>query len=115
MDKDNTLKSEKEGTPSKGGESIGKRIIFNDNTLPYYIIGVMMLLFVVIGIGLTFGLKESNQCLNNPLTYGVNKIENNDTGILQCTCSFSNPSYAPFYFNNKDIGVLDAITFNNNR
>lgn len=109
-----TRSSEEEGTLPKGGESIGKRSSLRASTL-LYIIYIMIFLFLIIGISLIFGFKDANQCLNNPLIYGANKLENQDTGSLTCICNFNSPEYASFYFNSEDVGILNEITFNNNR
>lgn len=51
-----------------------------------------------------FIIKDTKQCVANPFSYGIEKIEPEDSS-LSCSCFFSNPGYAPFYFNKENINV----------
>ncbi len=60
---------------------------------------------LLVGLFLVLGFKDGQRCIGNPFIYGANKITNRDTGNLYCSCSFGNPNYTPFYFDNNSIGV----------
>ncbi len=72
------------------------------------VIYILCFLFLIIGLSLALGLKDSKECLGNPLIYGANKISTPETGDLFCTCSFSSPDYAPFYFNEEKVSTLTS-------
>ena len=67
------------------------------------IIYILCFLLLLIGLYLFLGLKDAKQCLGNPFLYGANKITNEDTGKIYCSCSFESFDYAPFYFNEDSI------------
>jgi len=110
MDDNNTLESEKEGTPSKEEKdhidiSEAKASPFlHYNWFKIFLFILLIAAFIGL-VSILIGLKESKECLGNPFVYGANKIENYETGILTCTCFFSNPKYAPFIFDNTNITV----------
>ena len=62
-------------------------------------------LFLLMGFFLFLGLKDAKQCLGNPFIYGANKITNEDTGDLYCSCSFGSFEYAPFSFDKDSIDI----------
>ncbi len=76
------------------------------------VIFILCFLLLLIGFLLTLGFKDSKECIGNPFIYGISKLETLDTGNIYCTCSFSSPGYAPFYFNNKEVNVLTSNPIN---
>jgi len=63
---------------------------------------VCILLFVYVMARL---VKENSECLNNPLVYAANRIE--DQGMpITCYCNSLDPKYAGFSFN-KDGIIID--------
>jgi len=70
------------------------------------IIIILCFLLLFIGLFLTLGFKDGKDCMSNPFIYGANKITNNDTGNLYCTCSFASFEYFNFYFDNEEVEVL---------
>ena len=70
------------------------------------IIWIMCLLFLLMGFFLFLGFKEAQECVGNPFIYGANKITNEDSGNLYCSCSFGSPRYSPFYFDNEYLEVI---------
>ncbi len=67
---------------------------------------IMMALLLVLIISIVMIDKEGVQCMSNPLTYGANKIANEDTGDFTCFCSFNNPKYERVIFDKDNISVL---------
>ena len=70
------------------------------------IILILCFLLLLTGFFLALGFKDGKDCMGNPFIYGANKITNEDTGNLYCTCSFANFGYMNFYFNNEEVEVL---------
>ena len=74
----------------------------NNNQFKYImILLVLLLIFFVIMID-----REGAQCMSNPLTYGANKIANDDTGAFTCFCSFDNPKYERIIFDKDNVSTL---------
>lgn len=73
-------------------------------TIPKYLFYSLMIGILLISAIFFFAMKDGNSCISNPMIYGAKKATNDDTGSLQCSCSFSNLKYAPFYFNEKEMG-----------
>ena len=71
---------------------------------------IMLVLFFVMAIFMFLGLKDAKQCLDNPFKYGAEKLVNEDTKNLHCNCYFGNTEYAPFYFTEEEIGVLNDLS-----
>ena len=71
---------------------------------------IMLILFFLMAILMFLGLKDAEKCLGNPFKYGANKITSQDTGDINCVCSFESAEYAPFYFNKEEIGVLGDVS-----
>ncbi len=69
------------------------------------IIWVMCFLFVIIGFCLLLGMKDAKQCLGNPFIYGASNIVNDRTGDVYCSCSFTSPNYAGFYFDKDSLEI----------
>lgn len=69
-------------------------------------LALLILGYLLIGYVGFFGFKDYKACSGNPFTYGAEKISSDATGDLFCTCTFSNPKYAPFYFNEEEVAVL---------
>ena len=112
-DYNNTLKSEKEGTPpSKRGEDHKDLNEVKASIPPYKIyqimIGLLVFACLIMFLALFLGSREGNTCLANSFTYGAKKLSSEETGDLTCTCSFGNPKYAPFFFNKEEIIVQDG-------
>jgi hypothetical protein len=109
-----TLKSEREGTPSRGErnlESVSE--VVKTSSFPHIpfklILGILIVLCLAGFLFIMIGNNEGQKCLKNPLLYGANKMTNEDTGNLLCTCSLENPRYAQFYFNNEEVNVLEDL------
>lgn len=79
---------------------------------PRIIIYVLCFLLLAAGFLVTLGFKEAKQCMGNPFTYGADKLESEKTGDLHCTCSFSSPDYAPFYFDNEEVKTISSLPLN---
>ncbi len=58
------------------------------------------------GFFLFMGMKDAQACVGNPFIYGANKITNEDTGDIYCSCSFWSQRYSRFYFDEDSIGVI---------
>ena len=77
------------------------------------ILNIILTIVLIFGIIIViFAYNDGNKCLSNPFLYGVNKIINENSGELTCTCSFESPNYAPFYFNSEEIKVLGSYNPN---
>ena len=76
------------------------------------IIYILCFILLLAGFLITMGFKDAKQCLGNPFIYGINQLENKDTGNLYCTCNFQNQEYAPFSFNNKEVAVITNLLIN---
>lgn len=80
-------------------------------TIPSYLLYTFIVVIVaLIGIAF-FSIQDGNKCFGNPLVYGAQKATNPDTGRISCSCSFSNPSYSPFFFNEYNMSVQRGIMF----
>ncbi len=77
--------------------------LLNKITDRHIILGLILCIFVML-LAMTFIIKNTKQCDANPFTYGVKKITPHDSELL-CSCSFSNPRYAPFYFDKDNVSV----------
>ena len=69
----------------------------------------MFVLFFLMAISMYLGLKDAQQCLENPLKHGAEKAVSDATGEIHCNCYFENPKYAPFYFTREKMGVVGGI------
>lgn len=49
--------------------------------------------------------SAGGECLKNPLKYGVSQISEASESELYCSCTFTDPKYAPFYFNDKNVSL----------
>ena len=67
-------------------------------TLPSYLVYTLLIGLILIVVIFFFAMDDGNQCLSNPLVYGVEKATSEDTGPIACSCQFSNPSYTTLYF-----------------
>ena len=56
-----------------------------------------------------FAMNDGNQCLSNPLVYGVNKATSEDTGKLSCSCNFQNPKYQTLYFDEEKMSISNPL------
>jgi len=74
------------------------------NIHPVVFHGMWIIILSLLAIAY-FGISDANACLGNPLVYGANKATTDVTGEMFCSCTFSNPSYAPLYFNHENISV----------
>ena len=74
--------------------------------IPSYLLYSLIITIIIISGIFYFAIKDSNECLNNPMIYGANKAITSDSGDLVCSCSFSNPSYSPFYFDKDNMEVI---------
>ncbi len=54
-------------------------------------------------------MKDGNSCISNPMIYGAKKAITDDSGPIMCSCSFLSPTYAPFYFDDKEIGIKSPL------
>lgn len=70
-----------------------------------FILHAMWIIILCLFLISFFGIKDANQCLNNPLIYGAKKATNDETGQMFCKCSFANPSYAPLYFDDANMSI----------
>lgn len=72
---------------------------------------IIILLMAILAISLLFIYEirsERNQCLVNPLVYGVNSYSQNDKELV-CTCSFLNkPSILPFIITSRGINNINT-------
>ncbi len=58
-----------------------------------------------------FALQDGNTCVSDPLVYGAERATGDDQGKLMCSCSFSNPFYASFYFDNEGLFAFEEKDF----
>ena len=72
------------------------------------IIFILCFLLLLVGFFLFLGLKDAQECMGNPFTYGAREIVNEKTGSIHCTCTFGSPNYAKFYFNEEVIEVIEG-------
>ncbi len=75
--------------------------------IPGYLLYTLIIAIVLISSIFFFAMRDSNECIGNPLIYGAQKATNDETGSITCSCSFSNPSYSPFYFDENDMSVMN--------
>lgn len=74
---------------------------------------IVILLAAITLASLIFGfmmvnvLKESNECVSNPLIYGA-KIASNDGSPINCTCKVLLPNFADFWFDNETMEVIES-------
>ncbi len=73
--------------------------------IPIWFLYGLLICIILIIIIFILGLEDGNSCLSNPMIYGAQKAVDDVTGPIRCTCTFGNPEYAPFYFNEKEMGV----------
>lgn len=64
---------------------------------------ILMTFIVLLLTYLSF--NDGQKCVSNPFVYGADKLSSEETGNLFCSCSFSNPNYAPFYFNKENVSL----------
>lgn len=69
-----------------------------------------LIIFLLFAISY-FGINDANACLSNPLVYGADKATSDETGELFCSCTFSNPSYSPLYFNHENMSTKSEDLF----
>lgn len=69
------------------------------------IISIVIALFFLLMFFLYMAMKEGNTCIENPLTYGAEKLSTEETGDVTCTCHFSNPRYEPFFFDKNNVSL----------
>lgn len=73
--------------------------------IPVYLLYGLLIAILSISVIFYFAMQDGDKCISNPLIYGANKAITIDSGDLMCSCSFSNPSYAPFYFNKENMSI----------
>ncbi len=83
-----------------------KQKINKQEKILMWTIALLVLGYLIIGYLVFWGFNDYKQCSGNPFTYGAEKISSYETGDLFCTCTFSNPHYAPFYFDSEEVAVL---------
>lgn len=76
-------------------------------TIPLYLLYGLLVAILLISAIFFFGMKDGNQCIGNPLLYGAEKASGPVSGDLTCSCGFSNPSYARFYFDKDNMSVIE--------
>ncbi len=79
-----------------------------DISIERKVIFFLCFLLLLVGFFIFLGLKDAQECLGNPFTYGAREIVNEKTGNIYCTCSFGSPNYARFYFNEEIVGVIEG-------
>jgi len=63
------------------------------------IIAIIFVIMVIISGTLLIKLfKENTKCQLSPFTYGANQISESSDVEITCSCAFSDPHYANFYF-----------------
>lgn len=72
------------------------------NSFVFHAMWVIILALFLISF---FGIKDANECLSSPLIYGAKKATNPETGQMFCQCTFSNPAYAPLYFDDANMSI----------
>lgn len=77
-----------------------KRILF---------VGVMVLLIIGFGFTMMKIIKENRACLDSPLIYGAKRAYEMNGVEMTCSCSFSDPNYAPLWFDRETMEVEDAV------
>lgn len=78
-------------------------------TIPTYLLYTLIVAILLISVIFFFAMKDGNKCIGNPLVYGAQKASTSDSGDITCSCSFSNPSYAPFYFDKNNMSVMNNL------
>lgn len=73
--------------------------------LNWFIFNAMWVIILALFLISFFGIKDANECLSNPLIYGAQKATNIETGGMFCRCTFSNPAYAPLYFDDANMSI----------
>jgi hypothetical protein len=68
---------------------------------------VLAVALVVVIMIFVFGLRDGNQCLENPFVYGAEELSEEPQGDLLCSCGFFNPGYESFFFD-KD-GLFEGL------
>lgn len=74
-------------------------------TLPAYVFYTLIIGIILISAIFFLAMRDGDSCISNPMIYGAKKAINKDTGSIRCSCSFSSPSYAPFYFDDEKMGI----------
>ncbi len=76
-------------------------------TIPIYLLYSLLIAILAISAIFYFGMEDGGQCLANPLTYGAEKVSTDTSGPVACSCTYPNPIYSNFIFDEKNITVLD--------
>ena len=77
------------------------------NKLLTYVIILMVFFAIII---LIFSGREGNKCMSAPFTYGAEKVSETDAESIMCSCSFANPKYEAFSFNEEGmISIEDSL------
>jgi hypothetical protein len=79
-------------------------------TIPAYFFYSLIIAILLISAIFYFAMRDEDKCANNPLVYGARKASDDINGGVMCSCSFSNPDYAPFYFDKNSIDVGWGLT-----
>tara|TARA_R100001530_G_scaffold100349_1_gene69744 strand:- start:183 stop:437 length:255 start_codon:yes stop_codon:yes gene_type:complete len=79
-------------------------------TLPSYVVYALLIGIILISVIFFFAMRDGNSCLSNPMVYGARKATNAETGDIRCSCRFSDPSYAPFYFDTDKITIGNSLS-----
>lgn len=74
-------------------------------TIPLWTFGGILLGCVAIVAIFVLGVQDGNECLSKPLNYGAEKALQSTGGQIFCSCQFSNPSYAPLFFNEETMST----------
>lgn len=71
-------------------------------------IGIFLIIIIFV-----LGMRDGNSCLTNPFIYGADKITTQGplgTEGVSCQCTFKNPSFNSFSFNEDNVSLHSKIT-----
>jgi len=76
----------------------------SNNSGLYSIIGILAFLCLLIGVlaGYSVGVFKEDNCVMNPLYYGISQMET-DSLKITCSCYFNKQNYNPFFFNSTGV------------
>lgn len=80
------------------------------NSSQIFILGVVFSAIVILGIFI-FAYEDGNNCIANPILYGIDKMENEKTGQVNCQCSFQDPRYENIYFQKGNMSIGKSFLF----
>jgi len=73
---------------------------------------ITTLVIIFVAIYLIFFLKgQSNQCMSNPMVYGIKIFEKDNNAQITCTCSSDNPKVASVIITSSGIKALNNSSY----